>query len=29
MASIFRILKVNNRTEAVLVAQKMGLDVAD
>ncbi len=29
MAAIFRILKVNNRTEAVLVAQKMGLDVAD
>ena len=26
MAAIFRILKVNNRTEAVLVAQKMGLD---
>lgn len=25
MAAIFRILKVNNRTEAVLVAQKMGL----
>lgn len=25
LASIFRILKVNNRTEAVLVAQKMGL----
>lgn len=29
MAAIFRILKVNNRTEAVLVAQKMGLDGAD
>jgi len=26
LASIFRLLKVNNRTEAVLVAQKMGLD---
>jgi DNA-binding NarL/FixJ family response regulator len=26
MAAIFRILRVNNRTEAVLVAQKMGLD---
>jgi len=26
LAAIFRILKVNNRTEAVLVAQKMGLD---
>jgi DNA-binding NarL/FixJ family response regulator len=26
LASIFRILKVSNRTEAVLVAQKMGLD---
>lgn len=25
LAAIFRILKVNNRTEAVLVAQKMGL----
>lgn len=25
MAAIFRILKVNNRTEALLVAQKMGL----
>lgn len=29
MAAIFRILKVNNRTEAVLVAQKMGLDIPD
>lgn len=29
MAAIFRILKVNNRTEAVLIAQKMGLDVPD
>lgn len=29
LAAIFRILKVNNRTEAVLVAQKMGLDGAD
>lgn len=29
LASIFRILKVNNRTEAVLVAQKMGLGEAD
>lgn len=29
MAAIFRILKVNNRTEAVLVAQKMGLHGAD
>jgi DNA-binding NarL/FixJ family response regulator len=29
MAAIFRILKVNNRTEAVLVAQKMGLDGTD
>jgi two-component system nitrate/nitrite response regulator NarL len=29
MAAIFRILKVNNRTEAVLVAQKMGLDSTD
>jgi DNA-binding NarL/FixJ family response regulator len=29
MAAIFRILKVNNRTEAVLVAQKMGLDGSD
>jgi DNA-binding NarL/FixJ family response regulator len=29
MAAIFRILKVNNRTEAVLVAQKMGLDGPD
>jgi DNA-binding NarL/FixJ family response regulator len=28
MAAIFRILKVNNRTEAVLVAQKMGLSNA-
>jgi DNA-binding NarL/FixJ family response regulator len=27
MAAIFRILKVNNRTEALLVAQKMGLNV--
>jgi len=26
LAAIFRILKVNNRTEAVLVAQKMGLN---
>lgn len=26
LAQIFKILKVNNRTEAVLVAQKMGLD---
>jgi DNA-binding NarL/FixJ family response regulator len=26
LAAIFRILKVNNRTEAVLVAQKMGID---
>lgn len=26
LAAIFRILKVNNRTEAVLVCQKMGLD---
>lgn len=26
VAAIFRILKVNNRTEAVLIAQKMGLD---
>ncbi len=26
LAAIFRILRVNNRTEAVLVAQKMGLD---
>ncbi len=26
LAAIFRTLKVNNRTEAVLVAQKMGLD---
>jgi DNA-binding NarL/FixJ family response regulator len=26
LAAIFRILQVNNRTEAVLVAQKMGLD---
>jgi DNA-binding NarL/FixJ family response regulator len=25
MAGIFRILKVANRTEAVLIAQKMGL----
>jgi DNA-binding NarL/FixJ family response regulator len=29
VAAIFRILKVNNRTEAVLVAQKMGLDGDD
>lgn len=29
MAAIFRILKVNNRTEAVLVAQKMGLHGAN
>lgn len=29
LASIFRILKVANRTEAVLVAQKMGLDAND
>jgi DNA-binding NarL/FixJ family response regulator len=29
LAAIFRILKVNNRTEAVLVAQKMGLNGAD
>jgi DNA-binding NarL/FixJ family response regulator len=29
MAAIFRILKVNNRTEAVLVAQKMGLKKPD
>lgn len=28
MASIFRVLNVNNRTEALLVAQKMGLDRA-
>lgn len=28
LAAIFRILKVNNRTEAVLVAQKMGLNEA-
>lgn len=28
LAAIFRIIKVNNRTEAVLVAQKMGLDAA-
>lgn len=27
MAAIFRVLKVNNRTEALLVAQKMGLNV--
>jgi len=26
LATVFRILKVNNRTEAVLVAQKMGLN---
>jgi DNA-binding NarL/FixJ family response regulator len=26
LAAIFRILKVNNRTEAVLIAQKMGLN---
>ena len=29
MAAIFRILKVSNRTEAVLVAQKMGLGMPD
>lgn len=29
LAAIFRILKVNNRTEAVLVAQKMGLKDAN
>ena len=29
LAAIFRILKVSNRTEAVLIAQKMGLGDAD